>query len=231
MKNVFITGANRGIGLGFVKHYLSLGYEVIASCRQPQTAEELDTLKQKFNSHLTIEQLDITNPDHLTTIGNKYSSNHIDILINNSGIYPSSNHNAPLEKVSNKDFLDGFQVNVLGTISVTKILKNSLLKSDKPIVINISSLMGSITETSNPGSYSYRISKAALNMFTKCFSLETKKIITVSFHPGWVKTDMGGSGASIDVQESVQCMSQLISQLNYSHSGKFLDYRGEEIAW
>lgn len=229
MKTIFITGANRGIGLGFVRYYLDQGNFVIASCRKPQTANELNKLKKKFDTHLTIEQLDVTQEEQLNIIQEKYSNCPVDILINNAGIYPASHLDLPLEKLSSAEILLAFQVNALGSFSVTKSLKNSLLNGNKPIVINLSSQMGSITQTTNYRGYAYRISKSALNMFTKCFASEIKSIITIAIRPGWVKTDMGGNGATLEIHDSVQAMAQFISQLNHSHSGKFFDYLGQEV--
>jgi NAD(P)-dependent dehydrogenase (short-subunit alcohol dehydrogenase family) len=106
-----------------------------------------------------------------------------------------------------------------------------LRKSKKPIVANMSSMMGSIADNSSGGYYSYRISKTALNMFTKTLSIEQRQWVVVSLHPGWVKTAMGGAEAPLSPQESGQKLFKLIMDLQLEQSGRFYDYSGRELPW
>ncbi|MEY8717103.1 SDR family NAD(P)-dependent oxidoreductase [Francisella philomiragia] len=187
-KNILITGANRGIGLGFVEHYLTKNCNVIATCRDPAKANDLKELSKKYQKFSISE----TNPN----------------WINNA-----------------------FQTNCLGAFYLIHNFKENLLKSANPIVINIASQAGSIEQTKAGFGYSYRISKAALNMLTKTFAAECPEIITISLRPGWVKTKMGGDNATMEISDSIQAMTNLIENLHHKDSGKFLDDQGNIEQW
>merc|ERR1711872_1073320 len=168
---VLITGASRGIGLGLVKEFVSKGYEVIATCRNPDSAVDLSKVLEDAKQQPAVT-LDVT------------------------------------DDVIRKEMLDVFNTNVAGVARVTEAC--GVLSESGGKVINISSSMGSVATTLNTGSYyatSYRCSKAALNMLTSCFSLKFPNTYFAMVHPGWVQTDMGGSGgrtADISVQESAR---------------------------
>jgi NAD(P)-dependent dehydrogenase (short-subunit alcohol dehydrogenase family) len=157
--NCFITGGNRGIGLEFAKQLSEKGHHVLAGFRNPKSTDKLKKIIPNENLlHLNvIDEKSII--DTVTEI--KSRVNHLDLLINNAGIIGSRDG---LKKVEMDDHLDTFQTNTLGPLFVTKHCRSLLGKGST--VVNISSLMGSIDDSSG-GSYSYRISKAALNMVTK----------------------------------------------------------------
>ena len=119
------------------------------------------------------------------------------------------------------------QTNTLGPVRVTKALEHALIRSDAAKVAVITSLMGSVSDNSMGGSYAYRMSKAAINMFVKNLSLEHKEWVVLGLHPGWVKTEMGGAGASVPAETSARGLLEVINTSTRGQSGKFIDYRGK----
>ena len=138
---------------------------------------------------------------------------------------------SPFAELATKDLVKMFDVNAVGAVRVTQSLLPALLKSERPIVANISSKMGSISDNTGGGHYGYRMSKAAMNMFNKSLAVDFPKLIAVCFHPGWVQTEMGGKAAPTSVGESVSGLGELIDKLEPKHSGRFFDFNGEELPW
>lgn len=227
---VLITGANRGIGLGFVRAYLALGYQVIACCRQPEIATELQALLVEYSGLICLDQLDVTNHEDFKALSVKYSETKIDILINNAGIINSYFDKLKLSQTKPQDILKAFEVNLLGAMSGIQAFEKNLAQSVTPKIINISSMAGSITHANGFG-YAYRISKASLNMLTAAYAKENPVIITVALRPGWVKTELGGSGATLEVADSVSKMIEIIDNLSLSDSGRFIDLELKDSAW
>ena len=225
-----ITGANRGIGLGLVIGYLEQGYQVIACCRQPQTAIDLQKLLVKYPQQLNVEALDVTHVEHFQELSRKYSNTTIDILINNAGIFPETHSRDGITAVKHENVSAAFATNALGPLLAIQTFQKNLLQSAQPKIINISSQMGSLAAVKGFG-YSYRLSKVALNMLTRAFAEENKQIITIALRPGWVKTDMGGTNANISVSESVDKMIKLIAGLTIADSGGFFDNDKNSCEW
>jgi NAD(P)-dependent dehydrogenase (short-subunit alcohol dehydrogenase family) len=224
-----ITGASRGIGLELTRLALTDGNKVIATVRSISRSAELKALAQESGSKLLIHELDASSDESVTKAA-KEISEPIDVLINNAGVYLDSN----MDQLSELDLeivSKTFETNTLGPMRVTKAFLSHLSKSKSPIVANVSSLMGSMTDNRGGGSYAYRMSKAALNMFSKNLSIENPEWLVLSLHPGWVQTDMGGKGATTTVTESAQGILNLIKSSKRTDSGKFFDYRGRELAW
>lgn len=229
-KTILITGSNRGIGLGFAKYYVKKDYKVIATCRNPSGAKELKNLAKQYDN-LYIEQLDVTNEEHHKNLYNKYKNSSIDILINNAGVYPEHHEKISISKTGPSWIEQAFKVNCLGAFYLLHYFKEGLQKSLNPKVINMASQAGSIEQTKAGFGYSYRISKAALNMLTKTFASECPEIITISLRPGWVKTQMGGEKATLEIDDSISNMVVLIDKLQSEDSGKFLDAMGNVEKW
>lgn len=227
---VLITGANRGIGLGLVSEFLNRGYQVIATCRTPDKANELQNLKLEYPQQLRIEKLDVTNSDDFANLLGKISDEKIDILINNAGIFPENHSREGIERSLPEQVMSAFNINTLGAFRAIQAFLPNLQQSPNPRIINLSSLMGSLHHAKGFG-YSYRMSKVALNMLTRSFAAENHEIITIALRPGWVKTAMGGIGANIPVEESASKMVGLIETLKPSDSGSFIDYDKEPTAW
>lgn len=231
---VVITGANRGIGLGFVKAFLENGDRIVAVARQPEKAQELQHLRETYADHLFLVSFDVTDePDikkAVKTVQEKWD--YVDILINNAGIFGGK----PQDSVRNLNLeivKETFDVNVLGPIRVTRYFLPLLEKGKEKKIIHITSLMGSIDDNKSGGDYAYRISKAALNMMNRSLAHELREqgICSVVMHPGWVKTEMGGTEAPTSVDESVRGIMTVISKLKFKDSGSFLNYQGSHLPW
>lgn len=232
---VLITGASRGIGLGLVKEFLCKGFAVVATCRNPDKAVDLAKILQDANQKPAV-RLDVTNDESVAALKDYLRSNQIMVrhLVNNAGISTPGHPVEDPDAIIRKEMLAVFDTNVAGVARVTEAC-GVLSNGDGGKVINISSGMGSVGRTLSSGSYyatSYRCSKAALNMLTACFSLQFPNTFFTMVHPGWVQTDMGGSGgrtADISVQESASGIFTVFKNLDKSMSGKFLDWKGDEV--
>ena len=221
---VFITGANRGLGFEYAKQYKAMGYKVIGTSRSLDKAEALKALGVK------VVQLDVTDFRSIENLRKSLAGERIDILINNAGYFNRSD--VSLDKVDFAILERTLSINTLGPLRVTQALIKNLEMGKNKTVINMSSKLGSISNSSGRW-YAYRSSKAALNQVNKILSVEYKDkgfIFTV-LHPGWVRTDMGGPRAKYSTKESVTKLIALIDKLTVRNSGKFYDLEGTTIPW
>ena len=221
---VLVTGANRGLGLEFTKQLQETGYEVIGTARSPGKATELRATGAR------VEQLDVASPESVEALASRLKGVPIEILINNAGMLNSTD--SSLDTLNFEAMERTFQVNSLGPLRVTQALLPNLRAGGKKTIVNITSIMGSI-ELSTGGFYSYRTSKTALNQINKIISAELapQGFTSVVIHPGWVKTDMGGSAASLAIPESISAMLEVIEGLSVESTGKFYNYDGKELPW
>jgi NAD(P)-dependent dehydrogenase (short-subunit alcohol dehydrogenase family) len=223
-RTVLITGANRGLGLEFARHFDALGYSVIGTARNPGRAVELKELGVR------VEQLDVTDEASVSALVDRLDGVNIDVLINNAGYFNRTHHT--LAEVDWDDLAHTFAVNAMGPLRVTRALLPNLQSGEGKTVVNISSQMGSVG-TNGGGYYSYRASKAALNQLTVTLAqeLEDQGFCCVVMHPGWVRTRMGGENATYSPEESVGGMVEVIKGLTAADTGRFLDLHGQEIPW
>jgi NAD(P)-dependent dehydrogenase (short-subunit alcohol dehydrogenase family) len=236
MKKILVTGSSRGLGLELVKQYLERGDIVIATCRNPEKADSLKDLKTRYTNALTIIQLDVIDEglrnNTFKQIKRDFSS--LDMLINNAGIISGDGKNLfHFGDVYKEDFMKVLQVNSLAPLLMSEKFSPLLENGTNSKIINISSLNGCITKRTAKGKYSYCTSKAALNMISKILSndLLEKEITVIALHPGWIKTDMGGPEAPMDLVESISLIIDLIERIDISNTGKFLDWKGNELPW
>ena len=227
--SVVVTGANRGIGLEFVSQYLADGWQVYGCCRRPESATQLAGLAS--NSALSIHELDVGNPDSVEKLALALSEQSIDLLINNAGIYGGERQS--FGDIDYAQWARVLEVNTLGPYRVSTALANQVENGEQRLMVNVSSAMGSIERYTTGGHYIYRSSKAALNMVTVnlAHDLRSRGITVLSVHPGWVRTDMGGSSADISTQTSVAGLRQLISNKNIEDSGRFFSWDGSALPW
>ncbi len=229
---ILITGASRGLGLEFVRQTLDRGDQVLAGCRNPGEAADLQTLVSRHPDRLTVLPLDVTDGASIEAAVESVRSqvDGLDLLINNAGVNPQDE---TLASLNAQAMLHTFQVNSVGPLLVTKGFLDLLKRGDDPKVINITSKMGSLASKQSGGDYSYCSSKAALNMLTRAlaFDLRSKGILVVAVHPGWVQTDMGGSAAPLLPSESVRDLLKLIDRLRTIDTGKFFHRDGQELPW
>lgn len=227
-KTVLVTGANRGIGLEFVRQYLQDGWRVLATCRQPEVAKALTALQEQYPQNLRIEALNVTDWAAVKALGKVFENEAIDLLINNAGLY--GDRSQSLGQTDVEDWLNVLAANTIAPLKVVEALLPCLALGAR--IATLTSLMGSMADNGSGGNYVYRSSKAGLNAVIKSLSLDLEgRHICVLFHPGWVLTDMGGPGAMISVDTSVSGMRSVIEQLTPEHSGSFLRYDGKELPW
>ncbi len=225
----FITGTSRGIGLEITKQLLESNHQVFATARTPEKSKDLINLKEKYAKNLTLFSLDVTSDNDVQNLNKKLTNTKIDVIINNAGVYLDSEKG--LQKLESKILEETFQTNTFGPVRVTQALLENLKMSKTPKLINITSLMGSISDNSSGGYYAYRMSKAALNMFNKSFSVDHPQITSLVIHPGWVQTDMGGKQAPTQPEESARGIIKVILNSRLEDSGKFFDFEGDEVGW
>jgi len=231
MSTVLITGANRGLGLEFAREYAAEGWTVFAACRKPDEAEELNRLVKESGTRTSIVAMDVTDNDSVREASTELKDAAIDVLINNAGIGgPRGQTTGNVDFEAWRHVLD---VNTLGPLRVLEAFTEQLARSERKLVVTISSGMASIRDNTFGGSIPYRSSKAAVNMVMRsaAIDLAPRGITCVLLSPGWVKTDMGGPGARLAPAESVGAMRKLIAKLGPSDSGKFLHYDGLEYPW
>ena len=219
MPKVLITGANRGLGLEFAKQYQSDGWDVVATARE--SSAELDALR------LRAERLDMRDLDAVADFGGRLDA--LDLLIANAGTY------GPKEAETAKDaeaWLETMRVNTVAPYLLARSVL-PLIEASRGKLVAISTRMGSIADNSSGGFLAYRSSKSALNMAWRNLALDVKRrgVIAVMFHPGWVKTRMGGAGAPLQPEESIRGMRQVIEELRPSDSGEFFGHDGDHIPW
>lgn len=239
--NIFITGTNRGLGLEFVKQYLGKGHTILATSRNPVKATHLQKLKNKYPDQLHLIPMDLDKPEVIQRAGQTASNlvPYIDILVNNAGAGTRQVDASRKKALTQLDSLDSrelshmIRINAVGPLLVIKELQALLGKAANAKVINISSVMGSISQRQNGGTYGYSGSKTLLNMFSRLvsFDLLSSSIIVVALHPGWVQTDMGGPAAEYSPHESVTNMINLIDGFGKAQSGRFFNLLGQEIPW
>ncbi len=221
MPTVMITGASRGIGREFVRQYLDAGWDVIATCRNPEGAGYGDG---------EALQLDIADPINVKNLSEQLSGKAIDLLINNAGVNLAKNTNIGTFDYESWDEI--FWVNVLAPLRIAELFIPNIKISERKQIVFLSSIMASL-EQNTGGMPVYRSSKAALNQAVLSITphLRLKGITTLLIHPGWVKTDMGGPNAAIDVQTSVSGMRETFESLTLDRSGSYVNYDGKTIPW
>lgn len=210
-----ITGANRGIGLAITKKLLEEGEEVLVGIRTTMPFQ---------HKNLKVLKLDISLPTSIEDFV-KNIDRPVDILISNAGILIEDK----FPNVTEESMIISFKVNTMGPyLLVQELFKAGKLR-DGAKILNISSILGSISQTGGTTSVPYSISKAALNMVTKLLAHRLKNMRVISIHPGWVKTDMGGPNAPVLPEESAEGIIKIARSIE--ESGVFLDYTGKKMEW
>tara|TARA_X000001036_G_C20629732_1_gene786626 strand:- start:165 stop:845 length:681 start_codon:yes stop_codon:yes gene_type:complete len=226
MATWIVTGGNRGIGKEFIHQLLSKQQTVITGVRNP---EQMDV----EHDLLSIVKLDVSDSQSVIEFAQTVSqlTDNVDVLVNNAGRIDGRWQT--IREVDPDVSLDVLNVNTIGPLRVTQALWPLLENTGNSKVANISSLMGSIDDCLSGRSYAYRTSKTGLNMITKILSVEGQDTdISVScYHPGWVRTDMGGERAPVQPQESVEGLIGLIEMQSLERSGRFFEYTGVELPW
>lgn len=226
MPTVMITGANRGIGLELARTYAGDGWRVIALCREPKKARELAAIEGEVD----VRALDVADFARVDALARTLEGQAIDVLVNNAGV--SDMRRDDHDRVDYDGWGHVFRVNAMAPLRMCQSFLDHVALSEKKVMAAMSSRMGSIA-LNGGGSYGYRSSKAALNCVMRglAMDLAPQRITVVVLHPGWVRTDMGGRNADIDVAASVAGLRKVLDGLDFADSGRFIGYDGKEIPW
>ena len=231
MPSTLITGANRGIGLEFARQYLADGWQVYATCRHPGSASELQHLAEASDRKLRVMVLDVTNSASVKVAAAELDGQAIDLLLNNAGVGGTRG-----QTVGNIDYAAWakvLDVNTLGPLRVAEAFVDHVARSERKLIVTLTSGMGSIADNTSGGAFAYRSSKAAVNMVVRSLAIDLapRGITCVVVNPGWVRTDMGGSHATLTPAESVKRLRDLIETLRPAQSGRFFNHDGRDYPW
>ena len=244
-RTALVTGANRGIGLEFVRQLLARGDHVVAACRHPGKASALNALAGEHPGRLHVLPLDVADAKSRASLLHDLplvlgDDGRIDLLLNNAGVLHSGERFGHVEQAMLDDSL---RTNAIGPFLLAQALVPLLCDvapghaddtgSPRTVIANISSQLGSIANTTRFGTPSYAISKAAQNMASVLLAraLAERGIVVLALHPGWVQTEMGGAQAQVTPADAVAGLLRVIDAATPAQSGTFLDWRGEALPW
>ena len=224
MARILITGANRGIGLALATTLSGRGHSVVAASRRPAAAP----LDDQQLRHI---ELDVTDQRSIEAAAAILADEPLDILVNNAGIFGP--RGAGLGQIDDAVWHDVFATNVIGAYRVSEAFLPHLRRGRDKKLVTISSRMGSMGANTTGGEYVYRSSKAAVNavMRSLAIDLAPEGIIVAVLHPGWVRTEMGGAAATLDVETSADGLAAVLLGLTTAESGGFFNYDGAALVW
>ena len=226
--NILITGANRGIGLGYVKHYLANGHQVWACHRTDRGG-----LADIDGPNLHLVQWDVRQDVPRDFPERAGIPDQLHVLINNAGVYGGGEaDDQSLEHVTPADMLETFDINCVSPLRVVKLLWPRVAAA-RGVIANMSSKMGSSGDNTSGGCYAYRASKAALIIASKSMAIDLRNrgIRVITLHPGWVRTDMTDHSGLIDVEQSVTGLAAVIERADDYEPGAFVAYNGTLIPY
>ncbi len=226
-RTILLAGASRGLGLGLAAEYLGDGWQVIATARAPERAEGLAKLAAQHPGQLTILPLDVADAASVAALPAQLAGRKLDVLFVVAGISTSSN--VPAHQAAQADVAREFITNATGPIALAEALDANL--APQHTVAFMTSILGSIASNAGGGMELYRASKAALNMLASCYALRHKAAPVLLIHPGWVRTELGGPNAPVDVATSVRGMAKLIAEHGKKAGLAYLDYQGNRLPW
>ncbi|MEQ8248304.1 MAG: SDR family oxidoreductase [Alphaproteobacteria bacterium] len=236
MPTILITGANKGLGLGFAKRYSADGWRVLAACRRPQEAADLAAHARSHDVH--IHPLDVTDHASVEALADTLKVEPIDILLNNAAV-----QGGHPQKFGHTDYAAwdiAFRTNVMGVMKMCEAFVPHLERGAKKLIVNVSSRTASITNKTkaDPDNtkgelHQYRSTKSALNMVSRCLAWELKPrgIAVVMLGPGWVRTDLGGPNARLSVDEAIDACVPTINALTFNDTGQFRGHDGSTVPW
>lgn len=238
MESVLVTGANRGLGLEFVRQYAEDGWRVFACCREPAEAPELEKLASQYDGRVTLHQLDVQNHAQIDTLAKELDGEAIDVLINNAGAM------VQFESFTDTDYerwARVMDINAYAPFKIATAFLEHVARSNRKVITAVSSNLGSIELAEGEGWHVYRSTKAALNMVMKLITtaVAERGIKTALLSPGWCRTDMGlgslGEGQDpsmlVDPKDSVAGLRSIIDDITPENSGQFIHYDRSSRPW
>ncbi|MGA6099183.1 SDR family oxidoreductase [Stutzerimonas marianensis] len=224
-KTVLIIGASRGLGLGLAKQFSAEGWKVIGTVRDPSRAEALKA------AGVQVEALDIADAASVEALNERLSGTELDVLYINAGI--SGSRQLSADNASDEDVGQLFVTNAIGPVRLAKRM-TPRVKPDTGVIVFMTSIMGSVETGPGMGMPLYGASKAALNHLTRTFVAELGEdsgLTVISMHPGWVKTDMGGEEAPLDIETSCRGMVEQVTRASGQGGHRYIDYQGQPLPW
>ncbi|MDJ0929473.1 MAG: SDR family oxidoreductase [Gammaproteobacteria bacterium] len=236
MDTILITGANRGLGLEFVRQYAADDWRVLACCRQ--VSAELDALEKSLST-VAVYPLDVVDHDMIDRLSRGLAEDAIDVLLNNAGTMGSSSfaeHGIDAQRFGELDYDDWAQimrVNVFAPVRMAEAFLPQVLAGTQKKIVTLTSMVGSMNLNTQGGLYAYRSSKAAVNsvMRSMAIDLADRGVLAIAIHPGWARTAMGGDSAPVDPVDAVRGVRRVISNLTPDDLGKVIGYDGEELPY
>jgi len=239
MPTVLITGTSRGFGLLMTELFAEQGWTILACCRTPDKAAELKALEERFPNQVKIHALDVTDFSAIDALAADLNDTPIDILLNNAGVLGKRNlDQGTLEDQAfgNSDWTEWeelYRTNTMAPMKMAEAFIDHVAKSDQKKIVTVTSVVGSIGGSIFGGLYAYRASKAAANAVMKGLSIELAErgITAFPIHPGFAKTDMGGSRADIEPMEGARGVFKVVTEATLEDAGRFWTYEGKELPW
>lgn len=225
MTTVLLIGASRGIGFELARQYVEDGWRVIATARSDEGLQRLKALG------VQTLRLDVANPASNSGLSWQLDGEKIDLAIYVAGAMDRASASTP----PTRDSFDAvMHTNVMGAMQIIPQIV-PMVQETQGVIACISSVMGSLQETTSGNAALYRVSKAALNMVVRCAQTEQADITVLAIHPGWVQTEMGGEQAPLTPEQSAaslrQTLSQVLEQRDPKHRGAFLNHDGSTLPW
>ncbi len=236
MSLAVVTGANRGLGLEHARQFASAGWELIVTAREPNASPDLAELRERFPDAVRLARLDVADFEAVDEFAASLSGQAVDLLLNNAGSFgpqgaPAGMAYQGLARMDYGIWRQILEVNLLAPFKLSVSLLDSLRRAERPLLVMMSTDLGSIAQNRQGQSYAYRSSKAGLNMVAKGMAAELPDVIVVAMAPGWCKTDLGGEAAPIAPADSVREQQACFSRLTLADSGRFIDRFGETVPW
>jgi len=228
-KTALIIGASRGLGLGLATELASRGWNVIGTARRPANAAKLQALAAANSGKVEIEAIDVDREVDLDALEKKLARRRLHLLFLNAGI--SGPQGRAAAQATREEVAEILWTNALAPIRIAERLLPQVVEGGT--VAFMSSVLGSVGLNTSGGYDLYRISKASLNMLTRSFAAahaQRSGVTVLSLHPGWVRTDMGGSEAPLGIEESVRGLANVLES-RHGRDHFYLDYQGQKLPW
>ena len=224
-KIALVIGASRGLGLGLARQLSAAGWQVIGTVRDPQRAAELQAVPG-----VRVERLELGDGQSIDALAERLRGTQLDLLFVNAGI--AGPQGKPASQAERSEIGELFATNAVAPIRLAERLR-PLVDPQRGVIAFMSSIMGSVAAGPGMGMDLYGASKAALNHLTRCFvaQLGETGLTVLSMHPGWVKTDMGGAEAPLDVETSTRGMVEQVTRASGQGGHRYIDYQGQELPW